>query len=204
MVRGVDYGGLCDLAMRYGCVLELLVRIGEYVPDGGAVVTAYGPPPPTRAVLAGLHLGRNRTLYQDPAFGFRELIDIAIQALSPAVNQPTTAIQVIDRLEDILIRIALRATPTGLFADEAGTVRFMAPAPTWDEFLELAVSEITSYGAGSAQVARRLLATYDALEPVASEQSRAGLRERRAALLAESARRGVAPGTLRADAMGLG
>jgi uncharacterized membrane protein len=79
---------------------------------------------------SGYNLGRNRTLYQDPSYGLRQLVDIATQALSPAVNQPTTAVQVIDRLEDILRRICARPLLSGYYADAAGTVRFVEPELT--------------------------------------------------------------------------
>jgi uncharacterized membrane protein len=151
------------------------------------VLAAHGGAVPAGAVLAGISLGRTRTLYQDPAFGIRQLVDIAIQALSPAVNQPTTAVQVIDRLED----------------SSDGQVRLVQPAMTWDEFIELAFTEITAYGASSAQVARRLLAVYDALATGAPAH-RDGVRAGRLALLTEAASRGVPQSALRADAMGLG
>jgi uncharacterized membrane protein len=116
VLQGVDHRRLAELARRHDCVFELLARVGEYVPTQGAIVAVHGPPPPSgqapasrvpaSQVLASINVGRSRTLYQDPAFGLRQLVDIAIQALSPAVNQPTTATQVIDRIEDILLRIA--------------------------------------------------------------------------------------------------
>jgi uncharacterized membrane protein len=195
-------------------MLQLLVRIGEYVPTGGAVAAALGTAPAAKDVLAGLSLGRTRTLHQDPAYGIRQLVDIAIQALSPAVNQPTTAVQVIDRLEDILLRIAASPQPTGYYADDDGAVRFAEPVLHWDEWLELAFSEITACGAGSAQVTRRLLAAYDALEQAAVEQAalndaaglarRAGLEARRAALLQKATDLGVPAAELAADSLGLG
>jgi uncharacterized membrane protein len=203
VVQGVDNARLAELARRHDCVLELLVRVGEYVPAGGAVIAAHGGTPPRRAVLGGIRLGRARTLYQDPAFGIRQLVDIAIQALSPAVSQPTTAVQVIDRLEDIPLRIARSGPWSGLFASSDGEVRFVEQAMTWNQCLDLAFTEITSYGAASAQVARRLLAAYDALAAGAREHGD-DVRARRVALLEESASRGVRHAVLRADAMGLG
>ncbi len=164
VLQGVDHYRLVRLAQRHDCVLRLLARIGEYVPSGADLVVAYGGAPDGRDILAGLNLGRSRTLYQDPAYGLRQLVDIAIQALSPAVNQPTTAIQVIDRLADILRRIAASPPLTGYYADAAGRVRLLEPVTSWDDLLDLAFTEITSYGAGSAQVARRLLAAYEAIE----------------------------------------
>jgi uncharacterized membrane protein len=197
VLQGVDHRRLLRLARRYDCVLQLLVRIGEYIPTGGVVIAVHAsgapqsgaPPrdgvPPYRAILSGLSLGRTRTVYQDPSFGLRQLVDIAIQALSPAVNQPTTAVQVIDRMEGLLLRIGHRADRTGYYADEAGQVRFVEPVLAWDDLLDLAFSEITAFGAASVQVSRRLLAAYDAL-------------------LQESADRGGSQAGLQPDALGLG
>jgi hypothetical protein len=132
----------------------------------GAMFAVHGPvPSPEDELLAGVHLGRARTLYQDPSFGLRQLVDVAIQALSPALNQPTTAGQVVDRLEDILLRVAHRPEPTGLFTDGPGVVRLVQRVPTFAGLLELAFTEITADGASSPQVARRLLAAYDDLGP---------------------------------------
>jgi uncharacterized membrane protein len=219
VLQGVDHRRLVRLAERHDCVFQLLVRVGEYIPTGGRVIAVHqgtadgraadgrGPPrlaPPSTAILAGINVGRARTVYQDPSFGLRQLVDIAIQALSPAVNQPTTAVHVIDRLEDLVLRIGRLADRTGCYADQAGRVRFVEPAATWEEVLDLAFSEITGYGAGSVQVTRRLLAVYDALEAAVPAGRRPGVTARRAALLQESADKGVPQAWLQADALGLG
>jgi uncharacterized membrane protein len=217
VLQGVDHRRLVRLATRHDCVLELLVRVGEYVPAGAAVIAVHpgaGQPPrsapagaagpPLGAILAGLSLGRTRTVYQDPSFGLRQLVDIAIQALSPAINQPTTAVQVIDRMEDLVLRIGRRPDRTGSYADSAGRIRVQDPVMGWDELLDLTFSEITTYGAGSAQVTRRLLAVYDALEAALPEGRRPAVAQRRAALLQESADQGVPQAGLHADALGLG
>ncbi len=173
-VLGVDHARLTSLARRHGCVIELTVRMGEFIAPGGAFAAVHYPPgpagPPVTAAqaAAAVNLGRGRTLYQDPAFGLRQLADIAAQALSPAVNQPTTAVLVIDSLEDILLQIARSSHPSGCYTDQAGTVRLIMPVPGWDDCLDLAFTEITTYGAGSPQVARRLLAAYNVLEAAAS------------------------------------
>jgi uncharacterized membrane protein len=114
-------------------------------------------------------LGIERTLEQDPAFALRILVDIAIRALSPAVNDPTTAVQVIDHLEDTLT--AMARTP-GLGAawehrDAGGALRVVEPTPRWEDLLALGVTEIRDYGARSVQVARRLRAALEALRAAA-------------------------------------
>lgn len=208
VVVGTDRGRLVELARRHGCVLELVPRVGEYVPTGGAVFAVHGPAqPPEGDLLACVHLGRTRTLYQDPSFGLRQLVDVAVQALSPALNQPTTAVQVIDRLEDILLRVALRPEPTGLFADGKGVVRLIQRVPTFAGLLDLAFTEITADGARSPQVARRLLAAYDDLGAAVPERLRPSLEQRRAATLAsiqEITGEGIRSAALHPDRTGLG
>ena len=105
-----------------------------------------------------------RTLLQDPGFGFRQLVDIAIRALSPAVNDPTTAVQVVDRLVDLLGRIPDRPDPSGWFAGESGVARVHIPRDGFDELMTLAFAEIIRFGADSPQVARRVAAALDSLE----------------------------------------
>jgi uncharacterized membrane protein len=204
VLQGVDHHRLVRLARQHDCVLRLLVRIGEFVPAGSEIVTAQGGAPASGQVLAGLNLGRTRTLYQDPSYGLRQLVDIAAQALSPAVNQPTTAVQVIDRLEDLLLRIGTGTLLTGYYADEAGQVRFVEPVMSWGDYLDLAFTEITSYGAGSPQVVRRLLAAYQALEQRLAPGLAQAVRARHEELLTLASRQGVGAELARPDAMGLG
>ena len=100
--------------------------MGEFVPTGGAVFAVHGGrPPDDRQLLACLDLGRSRTLYQDPIFGIRQLVDVGTQALSPALNQTSTAVQVIDRLHDLLLRIGRQPVPSGMHADDGGVVRLV-------------------------------------------------------------------------------
>ena len=105
-------------------------------------------------------LGVERTIDQDPAFALRILVDVAIRALSPAVNDPTTATQVLNHLEDTL---ALIGSTPGLdgrweFHDDEGRLRVVIPAQRWEDYLALGVTEIREYGATAIQVVRRLRA----------------------------------------------
>ena len=109
-------------------------------------------------------LGRERTIEQDPAFALRILVDIAIRALSPAVNDPTTAVQVLDYIEDLLLEIG-RREPLGhaVLRDGHGRARVVIPVRRWEQYLDLGVTEIRQYGATSVQVARRLRALLEEL-----------------------------------------
>src|SRR4029077_5882136 len=108
------------------------------------------------------------------------------------------------RLEDILRRICARPLLSGFYADAAGAVRFVEPTMSWDDFLDLAFTEITCYGAGSPQVVRGLLAAYDVIEQGLSPQLRQAVQRKRESLLQQAADRGVEPELTRPDAMGLG
>ena len=83
-------------------------------------------------------------------------MDIAIKALSPAINDPTTAVQAIDQIEDLLRRLGRRAIDAGCVWDDRGALRLVFPTPSWEDYLTLAFDEIRQYGTGSVQVMRRL------------------------------------------------
>jgi uncharacterized membrane protein len=164
VILGVDRARLVDLGQQYDCVLQILAKVGEYLPIGRAVVAVHGADGPSDDAVRGcVHLGRSRTMYQDPLYGIRQLVDVASQALSPAINQPTTAVVVVDRLEELLLRIGRRPQPTGFFVDTNRVVRLVSPEPTWAETVDLAFTEIAIYGASSPAVTRRLAAAYDRL-----------------------------------------
>src|SRR4029079_9204355 len=100
--------------------------------------------------------GNERTFEQDPKYALRLLVDIAIKALSPAINDPTTAVQALDQSEDLLLRIGQRDLQIGKYRDTDGTLRLVIPFPTWEDLLLLALDEIRFCGATSVQVMRRM------------------------------------------------
>jgi uncharacterized membrane protein len=108
-------------------------------------------------------LGAERALDTDPAFGFRILVDIAIKALSPAINDPTTGVLAIDQLHHLLNVLGRRQLDSGVVRDSTGAVRLVYRTPRWDDFLTLAVIEIRLCGANSPQVTRRLQAMLEHL-----------------------------------------
>ena len=206
-VLGVDRARLVRLAKEHDCVVEILPRVGEYVATGGPVLAVHGRQPPDSELLACVDLGRARTLYQDPTFGIRQLVDVATQALSPAINQPTTAVLVVDRLHDLLLRIARLPTPTGLHVDSAGTVRLVEPTYSWAYLLHLAFAEITALGIGSPHVTRRLVAALADLAAEVPADAAPEVAEVRAALdllLRDHATVGFAGLATTPDRLGLG
>jgi uncharacterized membrane protein len=109
-------------------------------------------------------LGVERTIEQDPAFALRILVDIAIRALSPAVNDPTTAVQVLNHISSFLYAVGRAGVRSQyVLADDSGRPRLLIPARPWTNYVQLAVTEIRDYGATSIQVCRRLRALLEGL-----------------------------------------
>jgi uncharacterized membrane protein len=166
VIQAFDASGMVSLAARHDCVFVLAASVGDFVPPGGTVVEIHGGTsvPDPRRVTGLLALGPERTIEQDPAFALRILVDIAIRALSPAVNDPTTAVQVLNHVEAFLYavgRVGLRGRY--VLADDRGRPRLVLPGRSWEDYLELAVTEIRDYGASSVQVCRRLRALLEGL-----------------------------------------
>ena len=107
--------------------------------------------------------GRERTIEQDPTFAFRVIVDIAIKALSKAINDPTTAVIAIDQLHRLLRLVGSRHLHDENILDRKGQLRVIFRTPNWEDFVQLAFSEICLYGAENFQVARRLRAMIDNL-----------------------------------------
>ena len=184
-VQAVQVQHLVRLAADRGWVCVLRHAVGDFVTNGGVLVDVYGPTRPGDARrLAGLvALGHERTIDQDPAFAVRIIVDIAIRALSPAVNDPTTATQMINHLGGLLAGIGSHDLDgRGLLVDGAGRLRVVFPTRTWESYLDLGVSEIRDYGQSSAQVCRRLRAMLDDLEDGVLPVNRAAVRRQRAVL----------------------
>jgi len=185
-------------------------RVGEYVSQGTTVFEVVGGDAGSAEdVFTELvDLGRERTLYQDPLYGIRQLVDTATQALSPAINATTTAVQALDRLIDLVRRIGRSPSPTGFVCDASDTVRFVYPVLTWPDVIELAFVEIRQFGSGATQITRRLLAGFDELLRDLPEDRHAAIRAQREAVTHRveqmSTNSGDMVTALRPDSMGLG
>jgi len=200
VIVALDRTRIANLAGQYDAVVELVPAIGDHVPGGGILLNVYGPRQlPERQPRRGVLLGDERTLDDDPAFAIRMLVDVAIKALSPAVNDPTTAVQSLDRIEDLLRYAAPKDLSVGTVTDSHGAVRFVYPTPTWDDLVELALDEIRAFGAGQYQVARRLRALLDALIADVPENRRPPLLEQ--GTLLDDAVSSKIPQSQRADAL---
>ena len=182
VITATDLHGLAELCRQNDCWLELTVGVGEYLAHGTPVALVHHGDLHDREVTRFFLIRGERTFVQDPAFGFRQLVDTAIRALSPAVNDPTTGVQAIDRLSDLLAITGNRLDPTGLRVDSAGTVRIKRKLRDFDRLLVLSLTEVIRYGADAPQVVRRLRAVLDELESTLPQERHAAIARQRSLL----------------------
>lgn len=178
IIQSVDIAMLVETARQAGCMIEMRAAVGDAVLDTTPVLRVIGAvgPLPEEALKRAVRLGGERTFEQDPKYAIRLLVDIAIKALSPAVNDPTTAVQALDQIEDLLIRLGRRRLEIGSFQDVQGKPRLLVPFPGWEDFLRLSFDEIRYYGATSIQVMRRMNALISELLSVMPEERLPALR----------------------------
>jgi uncharacterized membrane protein len=142
--------------------------VGVTLLTGMPVADVHGGDPGQQPVLRALVTGAERSFDQDPLLAVRLLADIALRALSPAVNDPATAVQAIDSLEGLLGPLATRAGPTGQLADDNGAVRVVLHLPRWEDFARSSLDDIIAAAAASPMVLLRLRDTLIRLAPARS------------------------------------
>ena len=170
VVTGIGHDDLVDEARRVAVRLELVPALGEFVPAGAPLFRVHGVADgiDEERLHKSLILGLEPTLDEDVAYGIRLLVDIAERSLSDSPFQdPTTSVQALDRLHDVLRQLARRPFPDGRHRDSEGKVRLIVRSMSWEAYVHLAFDEIRMAGAGSPQVARRLKAALDDLRSIA-------------------------------------
>ena len=152
--------------------IEVIAAVGDTVLESMPLLHVCGArhSVPENALRATLEFGEERTFEQDPKYAVRLLVDIAIKALSPAINDPTTAVQALDQIGDLLLRLGKCRLDSGSFNDDSGRLRLIVLVPYWDDFLHLGFEEILSCGAKSVQVMRRMKALVADLLTVLPQQ----------------------------------
>ena len=211
VVTKIGYETLVDEARRTGAVLELVPALGGFVPAGAPlfVVRETRDEIDEGALHDALILDLERTLDEDVAYGIRLLVDIAQRSMADSpLQDPTTAVQAIDRLHDILRQLARRPFPDGRHRDRDGHVRLHVPTMSWNAYVRLAFGEIRLAGAGSPQVSRRLMAALQDLRDWAPADRREVIDEQLALLESAAGSAFEAPSdaaaALAADGEGIG
>jgi uncharacterized membrane protein len=166
VLLAADFQWLSDTARAVQGLIELVPPVGAFIAVDEPLFHLHGGAATLepRALRRALAFGRERTLEQDPMFAFRILVDIAAKALSPAINDPTTAVLAIDQIHRLLRTVGKRHLDTEAMLDESGRFGVAFRTPDWEDYVTLSVSEIRQYGATSLQVVRRLRAMLENLK----------------------------------------
>ncbi|MFL5327442.1 MAG: DUF2254 domain-containing protein [Gemmataceae bacterium] len=190
VVLAFDVAGLVAMAQRADCIIEVLPQVGDHITVGDQVFRVFGGTTSLSEKELGqsIAVGLERTLTQDPTFAFRIMVDIASKGLSPAINDPTTAVLAIDQIHHLLQYVGTRDLDTGVVHDANGRLRLIYRTPDWEDFVRLAVTEIRQFGDGSIQIARRLRGMLENLIQTLPD-SRAALLREELAILKRSAER---------------
>jgi uncharacterized membrane protein len=156
VLQQVDVDLLLRTVRAADAVVVLRETPGATLQHDTAVADVYDGELPADAVLGGLVTGGERTFDQDPMLAFRLLADIALRALSPAVNDPATAVQALDGMEDLLGRPAEARAGTRQVTDRAGAVRVVIPLPGWEDFLRTALDDVIAAAVHTPMVLLRI------------------------------------------------
>ncbi|HBO44175.1 MAG TPA: DUF2254 domain-containing protein, partial [Planctomycetaceae bacterium] len=193
-IESIDGNALLAFARKHGTIVRMERGIGEFVVEGAVLISVAGPNGPDDEAAAKLNavfvIGRQRTVQQDAGFGIRQIVDIAMKALSPGVNDTTTAVMCVDYLGAILARLAGRriATPQRL---AEGELRVIARGPCFESLLAEAFDQIRQNAEGNVAVLTRQLQTLEIIAgQTANTRRRQSLRQQ-AELIAAVAERTI-------------
>jgi uncharacterized membrane protein len=193
-IEGVDRNAVAALAKKRGIVVRMERAIGEFVIEGAPLASVSGPDGFDEEAAAELNdfyeISRHRTLQQDAAFGIRQIVDVALRALSPGINDTTTAVMCLDYLEAILVRLTGRPMPPPHYIEE-GEVRLIGRGPSFEALLDESLDQIRQNAGGNMAIQLRMLTALENLaEHTDRPARRAALREK-ARSIAELAERTI-------------
>jgi uncharacterized membrane protein len=175
-IAKIDIDDLVRQGQRAGAVIVMACGVGDTLVENTVLLQVHGAKAalPESELMRAVHLAFERTSEQDPKYPIRLLVDVAIKALSPAINDPTTAVQAIDQIDDLLRRLGGHDLDAGYAHDADGVLRLIFPMPTWEDYLALAFDEIRQYGSDSVQVMRRLRSALVGLADSVTDDARIG------------------------------
>jgi uncharacterized membrane protein len=173
----LDEDAIAGLLAGRDTALRLVPPIGAFVPEGAPIVAVHGAPVDAAALHRAIRLEPERTMALDASYGLRQLLDVAARALSPGVNDPATAVQVLDELGDLLRRLVRRRLADASWTADDGRPLIAVTVADWETLVLLTLDEMRRLGAGSMPVLRRLRAVLEDLRSVAPPGRRACLDE---------------------------
>ena len=171
VVLALNLKALSRLARDADGVISFVPRVGDFVASAEPLFRLYGGTATLSdsTLRAQVAFGPERTMEQDATFAFRVIVDVAIKALSQAINDPTTAVLALDQIHRLLRVVGRRHLHDDAVYDDQEALRLILPTPNWDDFVDVAFSEIRLYGASNFQVTRRLYAIIEDLMNVLPE-----------------------------------
>lgn len=191
----IDGDGLIELAEKEDVVIRLVRPPGHYMVAGCPLAMVWPENRLSDTLKERIHtafaLGNQRTPGQDIEFSVNQLVEIAVRALSPGVNDPFTAVSCVDHLGSALCRLAQREWPSQYRHDEQDQLRLIAPVVTFAEITDAAFNQIRQYGRSSAAVTIRMLETISVIAEFAHRPEERAALLRHAEMIARGAREGL-------------
>lgn len=192
-IQAIDADALLDLADELTVVVRMEKGIGEFVIEASPLASVSGNPPDdetVRKLNAAYSVGRHRTIHQDAGYGIRQIVDVALKALSPGINDTTTANNCVDYLGSILARLTTRRIESP-YRSDGGQLRLITLGPTFPGLLAEAFDQIRQNAEGNVAVLGRLLQVLGTLVERTSDEQRARALRQQAELVAETVERSV-------------
>ncbi len=193
-IQGVNSEALVRLARDRNTIVWMDHGIGEFVVQNTTLASLALEEPPDQATIDALQatfsISRYRTVDQDAGFGIRQIVDIALKALSPGINDTTTAIMCVDYLTAILARIARRQIPSSRRYEE-GEIRVFAKGPSFESLLAESFDQIRRNAKGDVAIMSRMLGAFQTLASVTASPRRCRALGEQVDWIAELAERSV-------------
>lgn len=185
---------LLSFALESERVVRFVHRMGDFVVEDQPLAWLSGDAPPSpkeiRRLRSAVIIGRRRTVEQDAPYGFQQLVDIALRALSPGVNDPTTACMCLNQLTRLWVRLAARRMPSP-YRSEKGRLQLVLPGPSFERVFRDSFEPIVQSAGGSTAVWESLLRAIEAMDPVVQERERRMLLEQAASMLKAGIEAGI-------------
>lgn len=195
-IQSVNIAALMDLAQDHKTILRMEHGIGAFVVQNTALVSMALTYPPENKTIVAINavysVGRHRSVEQDPAFGIRQVVDIALKALSPGINDTSTAVMCVDNLSSILARLAGRQFPPTHYY-EGETLRLMAIVPSFEILLADAFDQIRENGETNVAILERLITALETIGRLTMKRSHAHAIDEQLQWIAELVDRNIAP-----------
>ncbi len=178
------------LAERYRIVIVVRSAPGDWIQQYTPLFSIWGGEPSDELddqLQGHITVGAERVIHQDPGFGVRQLVDIGLKGLSPGINDPTTTVNVIHHLTEVLVTAGRASLPAADHADDEGNLRLVLPRADFEELVATAFVEMIHFGASIPSITGALTAAFDSIETAVPAHHRAPIERMRAMLRSSAA-----------------